>query len=78
MKTLRYEKSRTFTAIPGHWHATFNIPQYRAILLRGIAWAGHRKVDSLTTPAEIEALKNPQNGPKMNRAIGLPLVEMAR
>lgn len=70
--SVEKEKSRTFTAIPGHWHTTFSIPQYRAILLRGIAWAGHRKVDSLVTPKEVEALKKPVNGPKMNRATGLP------
>jgi type 1 glutamine amidotransferase len=78
MWSLEKEKSRTFTAIPGHWHTTFSIPQYRAILLRGIAWSGHREVDSLVIPTEIEALKKPENGPKMNRVTGLPVVENAR
>ncbi len=70
--SLEEGKSRTFSSIPGHWHATFSIPQYRAILLRGIAWAGHRKADLLTTPEEINALKKPENGPKMDRKTGKP------
>src|SRR5690606_39170738 len=33
---------RAFVSIPGHWYENFNRPNYRAILLRGIAWAGQR------------------------------------
>lgn len=51
--------SRTFTAIPGHWHSTFSLPHYKAILLRGIAWAGKRQVDLLTTPEEVAAMASP-------------------
>src|SRR6266487_1851411 len=31
---------RAFVSIPGHEYASFQTPQYRAILIRGIAWAG--------------------------------------
>jgi type 1 glutamine amidotransferase len=66
--SLENGKSRTFTSIPGHWYPSFSIPQFRAILLRGIAWAGHREVDLLTTPEEIAALKNPKDGPKFDHS----------
>ena len=33
---------RAFVSIPGHLYENFNRPNYRAILLRGIAWAGQR------------------------------------
>ena len=33
---------RSFVSIPGHLYENFNRPNYRAILLRGIAWAGKR------------------------------------
>ena len=32
----------------------------------------------LAIPTEIKALENPENGPKMNRATGLPVAELAR
>lgn len=66
--SLENGKSRTFTSIPGHWYPSFSIPQFRAILLRGIAWAGHREVDLLTTKEEIAALKNPNDGPKFDQS----------
>ncbi len=59
--SLETGKSRTFTCIPGHWYSTFEIPQFKAMLLRGIAWAGHREVDSFTTPEEIKVLKKPMD-----------------
>src|SRR4051812_47583150 len=39
-----YEKDnhRSFVSIPGHLYSTFELPHYRAILMRGIAWAGKR------------------------------------
>ncbi|MBL9210541.1 MAG: ThuA domain-containing protein [Opitutaceae bacterium] len=33
---------RAFVSLPGHLYENFNRPNYRAILLRGIAWAGQR------------------------------------
>ena len=41
---------RAFVSIPGHLYENFNRPNYRAILLRGIAWAGKRaNADELLT-----------------------------
>jgi type 1 glutamine amidotransferase len=57
--SLEVGKARSFTSIPGHLYTTFDLPQYKAILLRGIAWAGHRDVDSLTKPEEVAALAKP-------------------
>ena len=34
---------RAFVSIPGHLYENFNRPNYRAILLRGIAWAGQAR-----------------------------------
>jgi uncharacterized protein len=45
---------RAFVSIPGHLYENFNRPNYRAILLRGIAWAGGRaNVDQLCRPDEL-------------------------
>ena len=50
--------SRAFTVIPGMRYTTFSLPSYRALLLRGIAWAGrHEKVDELCSPDELAALR---------------------
>jgi type 1 glutamine amidotransferase len=48
---------RAFVSLPGHHFSTFSSPHLRAIVLRGIAWAGRRDVDSLATPDEIAALR---------------------
>ena len=56
---------RAFVTLPGHQFATFGKPQYRAILLRGIAWAGKRaNLDEFCKPEEIEALTYPEGGPQ--------------
>ena len=55
---------RAFVSLPGHEYASFQTPHYRAILLRGIAWAGKRdNVDELCSPAELASLKYPAGGP---------------
>ncbi|MBC7369509.1 MAG: ThuA domain-containing protein [Undibacterium sp.] len=56
---------RAFVSIPGHLYVNFNRPNYRAILLRGIAWAGQRaNVDELCLPAELgDTLRYPEGGP---------------
>ncbi len=42
---------RAFVSIPGHLYENFNRPNYRAMILRGIAWAGKRSnVDALLQP----------------------------
>jgi uncharacterized protein len=56
---------RAFVSIPGHLYENFNRPNYRAILLRGIAWAGKRaNVDELVKKDELgDALRYPEGGP---------------
>jgi putative membrane-bound dehydrogenase-like protein len=57
--------SRALVSLPGHLYATFQKPHYRAILLRGIAWAGKRdNLDQFLTKEEIEALMYPEGGPQ--------------
>jgi putative membrane-bound dehydrogenase-like protein len=56
---------RAFVSIPGHFYANFNRANYRAILLRAIAWAGQRaNVDQLCRPDELgDALRYVEGGP---------------
>ena len=55
---------RAFVTIPGHLYSTFELPQYRAILLRGIAWAGHREnLDEFCKKEELDKLTYPPGGP---------------
>ncbi|HXT41002.1 MAG TPA: ThuA domain-containing protein, partial [Candidatus Angelobacter sp.] len=55
---------RAFVSIPGHEYSSFQTPHYRAILLRGIAWAGKRpNVDSLCSREELDSLTYPAGGP---------------
>ena len=56
---------RAFVSIPGHHYENFNRPNYRSVLLRGIAWAGGRNdVDELCILSELgDALIYPVNGP---------------
>jgi putative membrane-bound dehydrogenase-like protein len=60
-----YERDgyRAFVSLQGHRHATFSLPHFRALLLRGIAWAGRRPVDLLVRPEELSALRYPEGGP---------------
>ncbi|MGH9657711.1 MAG: ThuA domain-containing protein, partial [Bryobacteraceae bacterium] len=39
---------RAFVSLQGHQHASFEQPEYRTLLLRGIAWAGGRSAELLT------------------------------
>ena len=56
---------RAFVSIPGHLYDTFDRPNYRAILLRGIAWAGKRaNLDEFCKPEELSALTYPDGGPQ--------------
>ncbi len=55
---------RAFVSIPGHEYASFQTPHYRALLLRGIAWAGKSaNVDSLCSKEELNSLTYPAGGP---------------
>jgi putative membrane-bound dehydrogenase-like protein len=60
-----YEKDayRAFVSLQGHKHASFSLPHYRALLLRGIAWAGKRDADLLVTKEERASLRYPEGGP---------------
>ena len=61
-----YEKDnyRAVVSIPGHAYTTFNLPQYRALLMRAIAWTGKREnVDYLCAPEELKNLDYPEGGP---------------
>ena len=60
-----YEKGnyRAFVSIPGHNYKTFTLPHWRAVLLRGIAWAGKREVDSLCSKEELASVTYPEGGP---------------
>ncbi len=56
---------RAFVSIPGHLYTTFQKPHYRAILLRGLAWAGKRSnVDEFCSPEELSSLRYPEGGPQ--------------
>jgi type 1 glutamine amidotransferase len=56
---------RAFVSIPGHLYENFNRPNYRAILLRGLAWAGKRaNPDELLKKDEMgDALRYVDGGP---------------
>jgi putative membrane-bound dehydrogenase-like protein len=55
---------RAFVSIPGHEYASFRTPHYRAVLLRGIAWAGKgANVDALCSKEELNSLTYPAGGP---------------
>lgn len=54
---------RAFVSIQGHNHTTFSHPAWRAIVLRGIAWAGRRDADSFVTADELAGLRYPPGGP---------------
>jgi len=63
------EPYRAFVSIPGHLYKTFALPHYRAILMRGIAWAGKREnIDEFTKPEEISSLTYPEGGPQKPEA----------
>ncbi|MEZ0276058.1 MAG: ThuA domain-containing protein, partial [Roseimicrobium sp.] len=56
---------RAFVSIPGHLYENFNRSNYRAILLRGIAWAaGRENADQLCKPEELgDGLRYVEGGP---------------
>jgi type 1 glutamine amidotransferase len=57
MWTYEPDSYRVFVTLPGHLYPLFARPNYRAILLRGIAWAGQRpNVDEFCKPEELKAL----------------------
>jgi type 1 glutamine amidotransferase len=52
------EPYRAFVSLPGHEYDVFDTPHYRAILLRGIAWAGKRNdISEFCQVEELASLK---------------------
>ncbi|MDB6031471.1 MAG: hypothetical protein JWM16_1809 [Verrucomicrobiales bacterium] len=61
-----YENSghRSFVSILGNQPETTRLTHYRAVVLRGIAWAGKREnVDELCSKEELASLRYPVGGP---------------
>jgi putative membrane-bound dehydrogenase-like protein len=60
-----YEKDsyRAFVAIQGHEWSSFSHPAWRTLVLRGIAWAGQRDAELLTSKEERAELRYPPGGP---------------
>ncbi len=65
-----YEKDnyRAFVSIPGHNTKSFGLPHFRGMLLRGIAWAGKREMNSLCSKVELESFRYPEGGPSRPEA----------
>ncbi len=63
--TYERDSYRAFVCIPGHNYVNFARPNFRAVLLRGIAWAGKRgNVDELCLPSELgDNLRYVEGGP---------------
>ncbi len=63
MWTYEKDNYRAFVTIPGHMYKSFDLPHFRAVLLRGMAWAAKRPIDSLASPEELATLRYPEGGP---------------
>jgi putative membrane-bound dehydrogenase-like protein len=63
--TYSKDAYRAFVSIPGHYYRNFDRSNFRALLLRGIAWAGKRaNVDELCKPDELgDNLRYVEGGP---------------
>ncbi len=53
--TMEHGRGRVFVSIPGHYMWSFDDPAFRLLLLRGIAWAGHRNVDRFNGLVTLDA-----------------------
>jgi len=63
MWTYEQGRGRAFVSLQGHYYTNFSQPHYRGLLLRGIAWAGKRPVDSLLRHEELASFQYPAGGP---------------
>ena len=64
MWTYEKDNYRSFVWLAGHEYESFDKPHVRALILRGIAWAGKRQnVDELCSKEELGSLKYPEGGP---------------
>ncbi|MGE3310105.1 MAG: PVC-type heme-binding CxxCH protein [Limisphaerales bacterium] len=56
---------RSVVSLPGHEFDVFKTPQYRAVLLRALAWVGKKSnVDEWCRPEELASLQYPPGGPR--------------
>jgi type 1 glutamine amidotransferase len=53
--TVEQGPGRVFVSIPGHYAWTFDDPAFRLLLLRAIAWTGHRNVDRFNDLVTLDA-----------------------
>lgn len=53
--TVQRGRGRVFVSIPGHYMWTFDDPAFRTLLLRGMAWVGHRNVDRFNQLVMLDA-----------------------
>ena len=53
--TVQQGRGRVFVSIPGHYMWTFDDPMFRTVVLRGIAWVGHRNVDRFNSLVTLDA-----------------------
>ncbi len=65
---------RAFVTLQGHEWQTFSHPAWRALLLRGIAWAAGRDADLLVSAEELASLRYPPGGPTEPEAARAGLV----
>ncbi|MBX3747393.1 MAG: ThuA domain-containing protein [Verrucomicrobiae bacterium] len=55
---------RALVSLPGHEYDVFETPQYRTVLLRGLAWLGRQAdIDRYCLPEELASLRYPPGGP---------------
>lgn len=56
---------RAVVSIPGHLFKTFELPQYRAVIMRSLSWAAKRdNLDEFVKKAELDSLTYPPGGPQ--------------
>jgi type 1 glutamine amidotransferase len=53
--SVEQDRGRVFVSILGHYMWTFDDPAFRLLLMRGIAWAGHRNVDRFDSLITLDA-----------------------
>ena len=63
MWTYEKGRGRAFVSLQGHRYSTFSLPHFRGLLLRAVAWAGKRDVNSLIRPEEVASFRYPVGGP---------------
>jgi type 1 glutamine amidotransferase len=51
---------RSFVLLEGHHYASFSVPEFRTLILRGVAWTGKRPADALE-PGKTGRLQNPKD-----------------